>query len=128
MVVALDHLILEVADAERSARFYYRTLGFKYEPIALVRVSPTTVLQLIQSAPEASQHLAFSMSRPEFDQAWARLKADDIPFGDNFDTVGTMTGPGRAHGSAKNGGSIYFRDPDSHMLEIICYEASGPDR
>ena len=123
MAVALDHIILPVADAEKSVRFYYKTLGFKYEPIALVRISPTTVLQLIQQAPETSQHLAFSMSRVEFETALAHLKADGIPFGDNFDTVGTMSGPGKAHGSEKNGDSIYFRDPDNHMLEIICYEA-----
>lgn len=124
MAVALDHIILPVTDAERSVRFYHKTLGFKYEPIALVRVSPTTVLQLIQRAPETSLHLAFSMSRAEFDQALGRLRADGIPFGDNFDTVGTMSGPGKSHGSERNGDSIYFCDPDSHMLEIICYDAS----
>jgi catechol 2,3-dioxygenase-like lactoylglutathione lyase family enzyme len=124
LVVALDHVILPVADAERSVRFYYQVLGFKYEPVALVRVSPTTVLQLVQRAPETSQHLAFSMSRVEFDRALERLKADGIPFGDNFDTVGTMSGPGKSHGSQKNGDSVYFCDPDSHMLEIICYETS----
>ena len=85
LVVALDHIILPVADAERSVRFYYKTLGFKYEPVALVRVSPTTVLQLIQRAPETSQHLAFSMSRVEFDRTLERLKADGIPFGDDFE-------------------------------------------
>ena len=105
--------------------FYDKTLGFKYEPEALIRVSPTTVLQLIQRAPETSQHLAFSMSRAEFEQTLARLKADGIAFGDNFDTVGAMSGPGRAHGSQKNGASVYFRDPDDHMLEIICYEPAG---
>jgi catechol 2,3-dioxygenase-like lactoylglutathione lyase family enzyme len=123
MAVALDHIILPVADAEKSVRFYYEVLGFKYEPVALVRVSPTTVLQLIQRAPETSQHLAFSMSRMEFEQAFARLKATRIPFGNNFDTIGTMSGPGKSHGSKKNGDSVYFKDPDNHMLEIICYEA-----
>jgi len=63
------------------------------------------------------------MSRMEFEQAWGRLKAEGVPFGDDFSTVGAMSGPGKAHGSAKNGDSIYFRDPDGHMLEIICYEA-----
>jgi catechol 2,3-dioxygenase-like lactoylglutathione lyase family enzyme len=125
MAVALDHIILSVSDARRSVGFYDKTLGFKYEPEALIRVSPTTVLQLIQRAPETSQHLAFSMSRPEFDQTLARLKADGVPFGDNFDTVGAMSGPGKAHGSQKNGDSVYFHDPDDHMLEIICYEPAA---
>lgn len=122
MAIALDHIILSVADMRRSVAFYYETLGLEYEPIALVRVSPTTVLQLIQRPPPASQHLAFSMTRPEFEATLARLKAGGVAFGDNFDSVGSSTGPGKAHGSEKNGDSIYFQDPDQHMLEIICYE------
>ena len=125
MAVALDHIILAVADARASIRFYYETLGFKYEDFALLRVSPTTVLQLIQRPPETSQHMAFSMSRVEFEETLARLKSRGIPFGDHFDSVGTMSGPGKAHGSKKNGDSIYFHDPDKHMLEIICYEAAA---
>jgi hypothetical protein len=74
MAVALDHIILAVADARASIRFYYETLGFRYEDFALVRVSPTTVLQLIQRPPETSQHLAFSMSRVEFVETLERLK------------------------------------------------------
>ncbi len=120
--IALDHIILPVSDVEASVRFYHRTLRLKYEPMALLRVSPTLVLQLIQSPPQISQHLAFSMSKAELEDTVARLKAADIPFGDNFDRVGNMRGPGKASGSEKNGSSIYFRDLDGHMLEIIHYE------
>ncbi|HSV01591.1 MAG TPA: VOC family protein [Phenylobacterium sp.] len=122
MTIQLDHLILPVSDVERSVRFYHRVLGFRYEPVALVRVTPTLVLQLIPRAPEVSQHLAFSMTREEFQGAVERLRAAEIPFGDDFDSVGNMKGPGKAHGSQKDGDSIYFRDPDGHMLEIIHYE------
>ncbi|HWE99161.1 MAG TPA: VOC family protein [Caulobacteraceae bacterium] len=122
MSIYLDHLILPVADVERSVRFYRRVFGFRYEPVALVRVSPSLVLQLIPRRPEVSQHLAFAMSRPEFEETVGRLQAAAIPFGDDFDTVGNMKGPGRAHGSQKNGSSIYFEDPDRHMLEIMHYE------
>jgi catechol 2,3-dioxygenase-like lactoylglutathione lyase family enzyme len=74
MTVNLDHIILSVADAENSVRFYHKVFGFKYEPVGLVRVSSTLVLQL------------------------------------------------SAHGSRKNGSSIYFRDPDGYMLEIMQHE------
>jgi catechol 2,3-dioxygenase-like lactoylglutathione lyase family enzyme len=124
MAIQLDHLILPVSDIEQSVRFYHRALGFTYEPVALVRVTPSLVLQLIARAPQVSQHLAFSMTGDEFESAVERLRAAAIPFGDNFDTVGNMKGPGKAHGSRKNGASIYFRDPDGHMLEIIHYEAA----
>ena len=123
MTVALDHTLLPVKDVETSARFYHKVLGLKYEPVALLRISPTLVLQLIERPVEGSQHLAFSMSAAEFEDALARLKAAKIPYGDNFDTVGTMTGPGTSHGSGKNARCIYFRDPDGHMIEIMHYDA-----
>jgi catechol 2,3-dioxygenase-like lactoylglutathione lyase family enzyme len=123
MTIALDHTILSVNDIEKSARFYYKVLGFKYEPEALIRISPTLVFQLIERPPLSSQHLAFSMSKSEFEETLARLKSAGVPYGDNFDTVGSMSGPGISHGSKKNAQSIYFKDPDGHMLEIMHYEA-----
>lgn len=122
MAIELDHIILSVADVEESVRIYYRTLGFRYEPVALVRITPTLVLQLIQRPPQISEHLAFSMSKAEVGETAERLKAANIPYGDNFDTVGNMKGPGRASGSKRDGNSIYFRDPDQHMIEVIHYE------
>jgi catechol 2,3-dioxygenase-like lactoylglutathione lyase family enzyme len=122
MTIALDHTILSVSDVEKSVRFYYKMLGFKYEPEAQIRISPTLVLQLIERPPQISQHLAFSMSKSEFDETLGRLQAASVPYGDNFDTVGTMTGPGTSHGSKKNAKSIYFKDPDGHMLEIMHYD------
>ena len=109
MNVELDHIILPVSDIEKSVPFYcFKVLRLKYEPDALVRVSSTLVFQLIQQSPKVSQHLAFSMSRADFDATLARRKASAIPYGDNFDTVGTMTGPGISHGSKKNANSIYL--------------------
>ena len=122
MTINLDHLILRVTNVDESVNFYRQTLRLNYEADALLRVSPTLVLQLIEEPPSASTHLAFSMSRAEQEEIVERLRAAQIPFGGGFSTVGTMTGPGRAHGSQKNGASIYFRDPDKHMLEIIHYE------
>ena len=49
--MAALHLILPVSDVEASVRFYHRTLGFKYEPEALVRVTSHLVLQLIPQPP-----------------------------------------------------------------------------
>ena len=124
MTVNLDHVLVPVTNAAKSVSFYGKLLGFKYEPLGLVRISPTLVLQLIESPPQGSQHMAFSMSEREFEQIIARLKTENVPYGDNFDTVGEMTGPGTSHGSQKNARCIYFRDPDGHMLEIMHYPSA----
>jgi catechol 2,3-dioxygenase-like lactoylglutathione lyase family enzyme len=122
MTINLDHTILPVNDVTTSVRFYDEILGLKSEPVALVRVSSTLVLQLIERPPQVSQHFAFSMSKVEFDGVVRCLIKAEISYGDNFDTVGTNTGPGKSHGSGKNANSIYFRDPSGHMLEIMHYD------
>jgi catechol 2,3-dioxygenase-like lactoylglutathione lyase family enzyme len=123
VTMKLDHIILPVNDKARSLAFYTKVLGFTEEPYALLRVTPDFVIQVMQRGTEGGEHLAFSMSKSEFDRTLARVKEAAIPFGDNFDRVGNMKGPGRASGSSPRGSSIYFLDPDKHMLEIMHYEA-----
>jgi catechol 2,3-dioxygenase-like lactoylglutathione lyase family enzyme len=121
MAINLDHVALSVSDVERSAKFYFKIFGFKYEPVALARVSASLVIQFINRPIEGSQHLAFAMDATDFERTLSRLKSAEIPYGDNFGTVGTMSGPGVSHGSEKNAACIYFKDPDGHMLEIMRY-------
>jgi catechol 2,3-dioxygenase-like lactoylglutathione lyase family enzyme len=49
--MTLDHLILSVNDADESARFYAEVLGL------------------------ASEHLAFAMTRAEFEEVFRRVRA-----------------------------------------------------
>jgi catechol 2,3-dioxygenase-like lactoylglutathione lyase family enzyme len=79
------------------------------------------VIQVMPRGTQGGEHLAFAMTKPEFEATFERIRAAAIPYGDNFDRVGNMKGPGRASGSRKNGASLYFFDPDRHMLEIMCY-------
>jgi catechol 2,3-dioxygenase-like lactoylglutathione lyase family enzyme len=121
VTISLDHVLVPVEDVGRSSAFYGKLFGFKSEPYGLVRISPTLVLQLIERPPQGSQHFAFSMSGPEFERTIERLKVESVPFGDNFDSVGKVSGPGTSHGSQKDARCLYFRDPDGHMLEIMHY-------
>jgi catechol 2,3-dioxygenase-like lactoylglutathione lyase family enzyme len=121
MTIALDHMILPVSDIRTSAAFYSRILGLECEPDALIRISPTLVLQLMERSVQAPYHLAFALPATEFSRIAERLKSDAVPHGSNFDNVGSMTGPGKSHGSARNAKCFYFRDPDGHMLEIMNY-------
>jgi hypothetical protein len=82
---------------------------------------PRLVIQFIRRPVETSIHLAFSMTASEFDDVLCRLKTGGILYGDNFDTVGTLSGPGQSHGSAKNAACIYVTDPDGQMHEIMRY-------
>lgn len=126
MAVELDHLILAVSDRTRSAEFYGNVLGFAREdddgPFSTLRVSPGFVILLAESGPPAEQHLAFAMSRVEFESAFERLRNAAVAYGDSYDAVGNMRGPGNESGSRGSGRALYFFDPDRHLIEIRYYD------
>ena len=126
MPLQLDHLILAVADREASIAFYTGVLGLAYEgerpPFTVIRVTPDLVLQLAAWGTKGGEHLAFAMTRAEFDRVFARVRADGIEYGDSFDSVGNMRGPGEEPGARGIGKALYFFDPSRHLIEIRCYE------
>jgi catechol 2,3-dioxygenase-like lactoylglutathione lyase family enzyme len=126
MPIELDHLILAVNDRARSIDFYTRILGLRHEPgnepFSQLRVTPGFVIQLAPWGTKGGEHLAFSLSRQEFDDCFARIRAAGIAWGDRFDGVGNMQGPGEETGSRGLGKVVYFFDPDQHLLEIRHYE------
>jgi catechol 2,3-dioxygenase-like lactoylglutathione lyase family enzyme len=127
MATRLDHLILNVNDREKSLAFYTRILGFAHEgeregtPFSVIKVEPDIMLQLAPFGTRGGEHLAFSMSREEFDQAFQRVREAGIEYGDSFDTVGNMRGPGDSAGARGACKSVYFFDPSRHLIEIAYY-------
>ena len=134
MAIELDHIILAVNDRETSLRFYEDVVGLRYDgddmPFSRLRVTPNFVIQIAPWGTNGGEHLAFAMSRPEFDETFRRLREAGIPYGDRFDAVGNMQGPGDETGSRGMGKSIYFFDPNKHLIEIRYYESAqrGVDR
>ena len=135
MAIQLDHMILAVNDRKRSIEFYVGILGLKYEgerePFSTLRVTPDFTLQIAQWGTKGGEHLAFAMSRKEFDEVFRRVIDAKIEYGDDFHSVGNMRGPGdetaeplkSAGGGARGPGkNLYFFDPSRHLLEIRHYE------
>lgn len=124
----LDHLILAVNDRERSIDFYTRILGFTYEgeraPFSVIRVTPDLVLQLSPWGTKGGEHLAFSMTRSEFDQVFQHIRDGGVEYGDSFNSVGNMRGPGDAAGAKGPWKAIYLFDPSKHLIEIAYYDAA----
>ena len=67
-------------------------------------------------------HLAFALERQKFDEIFDKIRDRGIGYGDAFDTVGTMRGPGREEGARGMGAAVYFFDPNRHLIEIRHYE------
>jgi catechol 2,3-dioxygenase-like lactoylglutathione lyase family enzyme len=124
----LDHLILPVNDRDKSIDFYTRILGLTYErerpPFSVLRVTRDLVLQLAPWGTRGGEHLAFSLTDAEFDDVLRRLREEGVEYGDSFDTVGNMRGPGDADGARGPTKSVYLFDPSRHLIEIIRYD--GP--
>ncbi len=125
----LDHLILPVNDVGRSVRFYESMLGFRSDgedpPFTVLRVSERLTLQLAPWGTEGGMHLAFALPRDGFDAVLARLRDAGQPLGDAFDRVGQADGPGIENGARGPGASLYFFDPDRHLIEIRHYESDS---
>jgi catechol 2,3-dioxygenase-like lactoylglutathione lyase family enzyme len=135
VAIQLDHIILAVNDRKKSIEFYVGILGLKYEgdrePFSILRVTPDFTLQLAGWGTKGGEHLAFAMSRKEFDEVFHRVVEAKIEYGDDFHSVGNMRGPGdETSASAKSAGggargpgkNLYFFDPSRHLIEIRHYE------
>lgn len=124
--MVLDHMILRVNDAGESVRFYSEVLGLRYEgerePFAVVRVTPEFTLQLAPWGTQGGEHLAFAMARSEFEEVFRRVREAGIEYGDAFHAVGNMQGPGEESGARGPGASLYFFDPNAHLVEIRHYD------
>jgi len=125
-MAAIDHLILKINDVTSSVEFYVNVLGFRSEgedgPFTVIRVSEDFTLQLAPWGTSGNEHLAFALSRQDFDDAFARLKEKGIPYGDSFHTVGNNLGPGIESGAKGPAPTLYMNDPNNHLIEIRTYD------
>src|SRR4051812_7826736 len=121
-MTTLDHMIIRVNDADETARFLERVLGFGPEgrdgPFTVMRVNASTTLLLAPWGTQGNEHYAFGLDQAAFDAAFARIRGEGIAYGDSFHTVGSNSGPGRELGARGMASTIYFLDPNKHLLEI----------
>jgi catechol 2,3-dioxygenase-like lactoylglutathione lyase family enzyme len=125
VAIELDHLILKVNDLAQSVAFYRDVVGLGPEgrrgPFEVLRVTTGLTLQLADWGTEGGEHLAFALEPDAFDAAFARIRAAEVPYGDSFHSVGNMQGPGEEEGARGIGRSLYFLDPNKHLIEIRSY-------
>ncbi|HEY6119930.1 MAG TPA: VOC family protein [Pyrinomonadaceae bacterium] len=125
-MTTIDHLILNINEVAPSVDFYVDVLGFKLEgqdgPFTVIRVNETFTLQLAPWGTEGNEHLAFAMSRAQFDKTFALVKERGIPYGDSFHSVGNNSGPGIESGAKGPAPTLYMNDPNKHLIEIRTYD------
>ena len=80
MAIQLNHTILYARDSKASAKFLAEILGLPapvhWGPFEMVTTANGTNLDYLDTGDEiASQHYAFLVSEPEFDEIFGRIKA-----------------------------------------------------
>ena len=122
----LDHTLVCASDVPATIDFYTSILGLEYRGrsgrFEVVVVDENLVFDFVASERCRSRHFAFSMPRSEFDAVFARLRASGRPYGDGPNSPENMRGPGRSTGAHGITHSVYFPDPNGHLIEIITYE------
>jgi len=122
----LDHLVLTVADIDRTVAFYTTVLGMQEETFGAGRRALTFGRQKInlheagrEFEPKArhptpgSGDLCF-VTTSELREVQQHLASCDVPIEEGpVDRTGAL-GPIR---------SVYIRDPDANLVEISTYEA-----
>jgi cytokinin dehydrogenase len=122
-VYALDHIVLNVADVERSLAFYEGVLGLPAERVDLwrqgkvgfpsVRINDQTIIDLVAHAAKGDNlaHLCL-VCEGTAESIVEDLKASGVQI---------ESGPKWRSGARGDGSSVYIHDPDGNQVEIRCY-------
>jgi catechol 2,3-dioxygenase-like lactoylglutathione lyase family enzyme len=120
-VTGLDHVVLNVADLERSLAFYCDELGLEPErvdewrrgevPFPSVRVDAGTILDLL-AAPRTGVNA---------DHLCLVVEPVDLAAVKESGRFVVLDGPATRFGAQGNGTSLYVADPDGNTVELRHY-------
>jgi catechol 2,3-dioxygenase-like lactoylglutathione lyase family enzyme len=128
-ITAMDHIVLNVSDIERSIAFYTNTLGLTGERLdefrsgkvgfPSVRINEHTLIDLMQGASANGDKAAHNLNH-------FCLVCEPTDLGalaDSFrqDGIEVVTGPASRWGARGQAQSIYILDPDANEIELRCY-------
>ena len=127
-VVSLDHSVVAVSDWERSNAFYRDVLGAEIvpfgEPPRVAYRFGETQLNVHGPGVDVSSNVARLPVQPGNSDVcfvWAGPIDGAIAHLEQHG-VSVETGPVERLGARGEGTSVYFRDPDGSLLELISYE------
>jgi catechol 2,3-dioxygenase-like lactoylglutathione lyase family enzyme len=123
-IESIDHVALNVRDLKRAEAWYREVLGLErrfeaeWGDVPTVLCAGSTCVALFpgsgrshggnaRSQPRVLRHIAFRVDRENFGKAQEELRARGVEF--------TFEDHEISH-------SLYFSDPDGHIIELTTYE------
>jgi catechol 2,3-dioxygenase-like lactoylglutathione lyase family enzyme len=134
MKIEIDHVAMPVADIERSVEFYARVLGAKPVGIDKWREGKWPIVSISFGCHKfnlhpASNDFTLKAAHPavgggDYCFVWPGTPQSAI---DHLkrNEIEIIEGPVPRLGGRGKGMSVYFRDPDGNLLELISYPVSG---
>jgi catechol 2,3-dioxygenase-like lactoylglutathione lyase family enzyme len=120
-VTGLDHVVLNVADVERSLAFYCDELGLAPERVdewrrgeilfPSVRIDASTIIDLL-AAPRTGENA---------DHLCLVVEPVDLEAVKTSGRFTVVDGPATRFGARGNGTSLYVQDPDGNTVELRHY-------
>jgi catechol 2,3-dioxygenase-like lactoylglutathione lyase family enzyme len=126
MAIRLDHLIVPSRNQTQGAKFLAGLLDVPWAELqgtfSPVYVNETCTVDFATRDRFESHHFCFSVSEPEFDAIFGRLKAAGIPYrsrprAENDWQINTRLG----------GKNVYWEDADGHLWEILTISYARPE-
>lgn len=127
-ITAMDHIVLNVADVERSLAFYTELLGLKPERVEefrahkvgfpSVRISESCLIDLVSDGAEQGE------ARKNLNHFCLTTEPVDLgALADELEAKGVTitTRPASRWGARGQATSIYLLDPDGNEIEIRHY-------
>jgi catechol 2,3-dioxygenase-like lactoylglutathione lyase family enzyme len=117
MTITLNHTIVPARDKVAAAKFFAKIFGLRRgrtNYFAPVRVNKSLTLLFDDDSKFESHHLAFHVSKGEFEAIFARMKKAGLSYGSapwSLDD-GKLNDWGGGRG-------VYFQDPNGHVLELM---------
>jgi glyoxylase I family protein len=130
-ITAMDHIVLNVADIDRSLDFYVKVLGLKGERVdefrsgkvgfPSVRINEATIIDLFPAEEKTAavdknngnlNHFCLVVDGADFPAAVEELTRNHIAI---------RQGPVSRWGARGQATSVYFLDPDGNEIEIRAY-------
>ena len=124
-MVALDHVVIAVSDWERSNAFYRDVLGAELVGLSRGRWAYRFGAQQLNvhgpgTSPEPVARDPVRPGNSDLCFAWDGSVEDAVGHLERHAVV-VETGPVERVGARGAGTSVYFRDPDGSLLELIAY-------